>query len=327
MCGSGHNRSGARVFLKARIDCIEAAISAAGDAPLSLYEVVDGMGVRPFFDLEYATACNMQRSPHLNAQLVAAIVAEADKWLLQQCGKNVRVDHVVVLDSSNSAKFSMHVILHLQQRAALATIKDAKRLAEVVVGSLPPSLVRAHAPSGDMVSILDCHVYKRNQQFRLMGCVKFGNDRMLRLHELSTVATPSLQSTYQLFALADEPTALSKPAQGLADGTAAVALPQLVQHLAAALGCCFYNVQLHTQQGHNSPSLFVHTNSTACAQRQHVSNHVVVEVCCDRLAWRLLCRDRCNPSPWHDLLPEHLVCAPGAPVWLTQHLRKWCKQL
>lgn len=109
---------------------------------------------------------------------------------------------------------------------------------------------------------------------------------------------------------------------------AAACLPELVSALTAALGCSFFGIHMHAHRAALCPSLYLQTNSLQCATRQHASNHSVVELRCDNLQWRLLCRDGCRSGPWYDISRQLLKPRPGvAPAWLADHLTRWCRHV
>lgn len=202
---------GGRVFYRADVASIEQAVHAAGRAHLSLYEVVtEGLLVRPFFDLEYCKLSNSARTHAADDALIVAICQSASKILAEVV--NVGVQRAIVLDSSNAVKFSVHIILHLHEQHALATIKDGKTLAHQVAAILPRDLNEVQRADGQKQCIVDLAVYKRNQQFRIMGCVKHGDARVLRLHHSMTgsvalidtlICVPMMQAGLDLCRLAD----------------------------------------------------------------------------------------------------------------------------
>jgi hypothetical protein len=297
---------GGRVFYRADVASMEAAVHAAGPARLSVYEVVtEGLLVRPFYDLEYSKVSNPLRT--CDDALLSAIVDSTDKAVRDSTG--VGVGRTIVLDSSDAAKCSVHIIIHLQHNCALHSIKDAQCLARVlarqVVASLPAGLNQVMGADGSERSVVDLAVYKRNQQFRIMGCVKHGDARVLRPHHCMTDVVSLLDTLICMPAskpgLHVDSTSASGPAQPghvvASRHPVDAYLPELVSFLTGVLGCSIYNMQRHASRGSACPSLYLHTNSLQCAARLHASNHSVVEVRCDNLQWRLLCRDGCKKRP------------------------------
>jgi hypothetical protein len=116
-------------------------------------------------------------------------------------------------------------------------------------------------------------VYKRHQQFRIMGCVKHGDTRVLRLHPRTTKCDAQLVDT--LICVPADYTAVSMPPQQQADPVLRCRparvrcstewLPNLLLALSSKLTCGFYDIQLHARYGFDSPSVYLHTNRTTCS--------------------------------------------------------------
>lgn len=85
------------------------------------------------------------------------------------------------VDASDAGKFSRHVVVWLQDGAALSCVAEAGGLAAWVCAQLPDSLLMAASTDGVSCPVVDMHVYHKHQQMRLMGCVKLGDSRFLRL--------------------------------------------------------------------------------------------------------------------------------------------------
>lgn len=199
----------------------------------------------------------------------------------------------------------------------------------MVVALLPNELHHITSSTGGQQSVVDLKVYKRNQQFRILGCVKHGDSRVLRLHRCMTGSVPLLDTLIcvqpsNLALSIDSPSPAVQPAHhtSAAYGSAAAAyMPNLVMVLTSTLGCRIYSMQTHARHASASPSLYLHTYMLQCAVRTHASNHSVVEVRCDCMQWRLTCRDGCEPGAWHHLPADSFTVQPGvAPNWLVQHL-------
>lgn len=199
----------------------------------------------------------------------------------------------------------------------------------MVVALLPNELHHITSSTGGQQSVVDLKVYKRNQQFRILGCVKHGDSRVLRLHRCMTGSVPLLDTLIcvqpsNLALSIDSPSPAVQPAHhtSAAYGSAAAAyMPNLVMVLTSTLGCRIYSMQTHARHASASPSLYLHTDMLQCAVRTHASNHSVVEVRCDCMQWRLTCRDGCEPGAWHHLPADSFTVQPGvAPNWLVQHL-------
>jgi hypothetical protein len=303
-----------------------------------MYEVMfEGYSVRPFFDLEYLRAHNAERAESADIELINSIITITNASLATHAHTTIDTAKAVVLDSSNAVKFSVHVILPLQIGAALCSLADAKHLAATVVAQLPPELLLAQAADGRTCRIVDLGVYHKNQQLRIMHCVKLGDNRVLRPHPCMPESSPALVDT--LICVPRPPTSAlrvtfaamhasvhdmapaPRPRQLLQQASQGVdaAWPSLAAHLRSLLQCTLYNVQQHATTP-DVPSLFISTNSSHAPHALHSSNHAVIEVGCDRMQWRLLCRHGCAAGPWH-LLPVNCL-EPGvhAPEWWLGHL-------
>ena len=324
--------AGARKFILATVDEIASTILAAQAAP-SLYEVVSsGYAVRPYFDLEYSRTANPARTAQTDKHLVDSILYLVDRYIEQQ-GWDGCVDHArtVVLDASNAAKFSRHIIVHLSNNAALAGVGDAGALTAWVCSQLAPDLLMAAAPDGGTVSVVDKHVYHRKQQMRLLGCVKLGDNRVLRQLQLAQCSLADTllctASPAQRFGRGrDSSSGFHEKAGGTSTASAGVLAAALTAQVEAALhGGHVHSVHLHSRHGTAHPSIYAHTTSTTCAHRQHASNKAVVEVNCRQRTWRILCRDGCQPGPWQQVHSQHSLVGPAAPQWLQSHCATWDK--
>lgn len=299
---------GKKCFLASLAD-VEAAVQAA-ETPLSLYEVVGSA----YFDLEYSRSANRGREPSADMQLVGGMLGLVDAYCVAQ-GWATSVDsaRTVVLDASDAAKFSQHLVVWLQDGAALSGVAEARALAAWVCARLPDGLLMAASADGAPCPVVDMHVYHKHQQMRLMGCVKLRNSRVLRCQR------PALCSlSDSLLCVADPAVRLGGAGaqgpsgqQGTGVGGAAVgALATAVTHqLEAALqNGRISGVHAHSRHGAAHCSILAHTTSTACAHRAHASNRAVVEVDCQSRRWRLLCRDGCQPGAW-----QGIACAGRRP--------------
>jgi len=342
--------NGGRVFYVMSASDMATYVTPAGQPqPRCVYEVVyEGYSIRPYYDLEYLRDCNADRAAEADQALIDSLIAGTDA-VLQGVGHRIDHSKVVVLDSSSAAKFSVHIILPMQNGAALCGVPDARVVAARVLQSLTAEQAMARTADGGMRAIVDLDVYHKNQQMRIMHCTKMGDPRVLRPHicmqgrlpafedtlicvqrpHQSLCATFAAQVLQQMPSIAAEEGTVrgaSGPTTGQQCTETALhsAMPALATHLQQHLHVVLYRVQQHATRP-DLPSLFVHTASTTCASRTHNSNTVVVEIRCDKNEWRLLCRDpTCRPGDWQ-LLPLRCL-APGnaAPAWLVQHLKKHC---
>jgi hypothetical protein len=248
-----------------------------------------------------------------------------------------------VTDHPGSGSSSAHVILHMSADAGFCSVAHARSFAELVVAALPQHLTTAVGQHNQQISIVDLAVYHKNQQMRVMHCVKHGDNRVLRASALGK-SSPTFEDSLLCVAAshigASEVAAhastavhevmlhrsrVSSSPEYKCDANAV--LPDLCAMLSATLQCRMTFVMLHCSQLHSCASLFVHTTSTTCGHRQHNHNHAVVEVHCTTHAWRLLCRSSCPPGDWHIFMPNLLVASSSAPAWLQQHLLQHSCQL
>jgi hypothetical protein len=143
------NRGG-RKFFQATVHDVAATIQAT-QHPQSLYEIVgSSSAVRPYFDLEYSRTANPHRTAATDQQLVQQLQQHADAYFQEQ-GWPTAVDRhkTVVLDASNTDKFSQHLIIHMTNYAALTGVDQAAAIAAWVWDQLPQALCMAQTATGD----------------------------------------------------------------------------------------------------------------------------------------------------------------------------------
>lgn len=85
-----------------------------------------------------------------------------------QYGDYLPIDQFIIADSSDSAKFSRHIIIN---EFAVANHLEAREFAQKVVSFLPKCVAK----------FVDMGVYKSNQNFRLPECHKVGSARVKKL--------------------------------------------------------------------------------------------------------------------------------------------------
>jgi hypothetical protein len=311
------------------VEDIAAAIATA-QHPLSLYEIVPSdSAVRPYFDMEYDRTANPDRQQTTDAQLVNSILDLVAAYCKTQ-GWPTTIDRAatVLLDASNTHKFSQHLIVHLTGNAALTGVQAAAALAAWVCRQLPQTLLQAKTAAGEQKQTVDTQVYHKRQQMRLMGCVKLGDSRVLQLqHPQQTTLEDTLLSVLQpaaTYGSTANQTAqgLHHPAPAAHAGHGMLSSGMTAQVERALCGGYISSIHQHSRHGTAHPSIYAHTTSTHCAHRQHASNKAVVEIDCRAQTWRILCRDGCKPGPWHT---AECACVSGntAPAWLRAHCLRW----
>lgn len=143
--------------------------------------------------------------------------------------------------------------------AGLASVAQAKAVCMHVVAGMPAELRVVHTATGAAGCIIDQSVYNSNQQLR-----------------------PWAASSWQMTGCCSCKAAVLKTRWSACHSRAPCGWPQL-QSLAdrrPARVCCTHHQQLHGGQQHHTlrtgrgsehPSIYVHTDSTACMHAQHKS--------------------------------------------------------
>jgi len=290
---------GKRLFF---VDTAEGVQQCTAHGVASIYEVIPPTAMlRPYFDLEYSKHANPTRTAATDRAVVEHILALVDDFCVVN-GLDARVLHAmsVVLDASDGAKFSQHVIVHLSGGAGLASVVQAKAVCRHVVAGMPEALKAVHTEAGIVGCIIDQSVYSRNQQMRIAGCVKLGSDRVLRVLQPQGC---TLEDTLICMHQAEVvwPASLLAGPQRHSSTSTKLTAGQGLLHTAAADaisrgmgGCTITGSALHTAFGSDEPSIFVYTTSTTCAHRIHKSNRAYAELDCAAFRWRVLCRDGCQ---------------------------------
>jgi hypothetical protein len=125
--------------------------------------------VRPYFDLEYSRTANPQRTAATDEQLVQQLLQHAEAYFQKQEWPTAIDRHkTVLLDASNTDKFSQHLIIHMTNDAALTGVDQAAAIAAWVWDHLPQALCMAQTSTGEQRSVVDMQAYHRHQQMRLM---------------------------------------------------------------------------------------------------------------------------------------------------------------
>ena len=298
-----------RRFFNASSTTVSNVVQRSWRCPVSVYELVNTLGgklgMRMYCDLEFDKALNSTTTV-AEADIVGEVVRCVDKWLHMYCspdGLQVDVSKLVVLTASSDAKFSMHLILPLLGGALFSSVKHLKLMANYIAAESDKGILLVNNKQNEMKSMLDLSVYKENQQFRLMGCVKFGDSRALRGQQKyalqdTLICVDAARKTL-IGVTAQEPTdsGCDRTARqhvgggGSAARSANELCPSLSQFVSNELGGCrMYGVKWHKKYGEGSSSLYLYTSSKECCTKVHSSNTVTVEVCLQRLAWRVLCQ-------------------------------------
>jgi hypothetical protein len=321
------NRGG-RKFFMATVHDVADAIKAT-QHPQSLYEIVGSSNaVRPYFDLEYSRTANPHRTAATDQQLVQQLLQHAEVYFKeQQWPTTVDRHKTVLLDASNTDKFSQHLIIHMTNNAALSGVDQAAAIAAWVWDHLPHALCMAQTATGEQQSVVDMQVYHRHQQMRLMGCVKLGDTRVLRLQHpthcalADTLLTPDTIPTATYGRAAR--TGQHHGGSSTTSASTALAATLTAQLQQALHGGQIISLHTHSRHGTTHPSIYAHTTATHCAHRQHTSNKTVIEIDCSSQAWRLLCRDGCRPGQWQAAASRAAMLTDHAPDWLREHCMRW----
>ncbi|GAM18005.1 hypothetical protein SAMD00019534_011800 [Acytostelium subglobosum LB1] len=161
-----------------------------------------------YLDVEYMRKCN----PHLDGrseQVIDVLIKQMIKAIDHELHIKTTRDDVLDLDSSTPAKFSRHLIWHIQghyfsnnidvgrfvkhfiQRCEHCLLFDKDKLMESQEESDKDMLDMLHYllvrnDNGATVSVIDGGVYTKNRTFRLFLSSKFGKNQPLLLSKTNT---------------------------------------------------------------------------------------------------------------------------------------------
>jgi len=154
---------------------------------LSLYEVIHPNSLcRLYFDLEYDKECNSKRPLLWDVCLPQLILDIADKVMQKQCDRA----SLWVLDASNKSKFSQHIIVGVHPHGYLGNVQQVGSVVKNVC-DIAQHMDEFCALDGhhNKHCIIDTSVYSKNQQFRVMFCSKFEQQRpLVPINKLSAVS-------------------------------------------------------------------------------------------------------------------------------------------
>ncbi|KAL7547152.1 hypothetical protein ACHAWF_010474 [Thalassiosira exigua] len=183
------------------------------------YELIkEGTPCRLYFDLEFNKRANPTLTPALTEDLLTELFDEVRRHFRLVYDISVERSGLVDLDSSTSAKFSRHWILHLPRGALFSDAREAGAFVRGLVARLDAErasgalrsrgsevladhlFVNAEGRSdGDddegpkkLARFIDLGVYTRNRIFRILGSAKFGKpaDATLRIAEANEFPFP-----------------------------------------------------------------------------------------------------------------------------------------
>lgn len=232
-----------------------------------------------------------------------------------------------VLDASDAHKFPQHIIVHLSRGAGLGSIALAKVVCAHVIPHMPDALK----------AVSTIRRFISNQQLRIGGCVKVGSDIVMR------VLQPQGSSLDEILVCMPQEGVLwpAKGARTAAPQGAGTGKGQQggMWHAARVCGTCHQQQHichitgcaLHTSHGSNHSSLYVCTNSTACAHAQHKSNMALAELECDDRCVGVSCAgDSASQVPGSSS-QQHARCRQQQPLHGLQitvqgGVPSWCIQ-
>lgn len=141
------------------------------------YELIrESAPVRLYFDLEYALSDANSRVD--GEALVRTVLSAAAAMLFRLYGLLLEGRHVLQLDSSSSAKFSRHLVVHLPGGRLFRDNRHCGSFCRRLVAEFRQRLL-VTLPSGELGTVVDTSVYSRNRLFRLYLSSKFGKTAVL----------------------------------------------------------------------------------------------------------------------------------------------------
>ena len=155
------------------------------------YEVIpQGKPCKLYFDLEYLKQHNTSRDGH---SMTESLIVLVNKKLKDELGIESYYEDVLVLESSNDKKFSIHLIFTravfannelcgVFVRNLLATLKDSEE-----------NLLAVQDSDGDRSCFVDSSVYTKNRNFRLFLSSKFGKPSQLLVSTIDLLTINALE--------------------------------------------------------------------------------------------------------------------------------------
>lgn len=314
------NATGHRLFLVA--DPAVIVLGIRNNVLTCIYEVIpSGWMCRIFFDLEYKRVDLPARTAAEDDCAVQAIFSTSRQLLLEDC-QDVDVAASVVLDASDSSKFSKHLIV--ASTGPARSISDVQSFVRNVAVRLPA-----------LSFLIDLSPYKTNQQFRVPFCSKFGQMRPLLPVPFTVNGSTTLVYTCQSMTpdmFRTSCVSVSKVVKarlpfrsvsGISPGRSP--FPKLDAWVAGKFGRVF-QVKLD-RLFPNSALLFFFVESKFCSNvgREHLSNRVIiaVDVSACQFHQRCLdcdCKGYCSPAiPLDMSLLSPISVLPKFQEWLSIH--------
>jgi hypothetical protein len=141
------------------------------------YELIrEPAPVRLYFDLEYTLS---EANTRVDGEaLVRTVLSAAAAMLFRLYGLLLEGRHVLQLDSSSSAKFSRHLVVHLPGGRLFRDNRHCGSFCRRLVAEFRQRLL-VTLPSGELGTVVDTSVYSRNRLFRLYLSSKFGKTAVL----------------------------------------------------------------------------------------------------------------------------------------------------
>ena len=170
------NKSGSRRYFVSKKEKVWPTYK--DDTLKNLYEVISEGHSKLYFDLEFL---KLKENSNKNGEVMTKrLVNEVNDYLKRQYNQQNRFEDVLILDSSNEDKFSVHLIF---KKICFSDNRKIKHFLQDFEGQLSDEtrklfqIINRGSPS----SFIDTHVYNRNQCFRLFLSTKFGKSTPLKV--------------------------------------------------------------------------------------------------------------------------------------------------
>ena len=151
--------------------------------PKYYYEIVPpSVSCKLFFDLEFETSMNPEKD---GLKMVSKIIDLINEKLFKELKHKSSASDVIVLQSFYKTKFSAHLVFpHTIFSSILEVGGFVKNFTSLLSQEDKQFLTINH--DGREQLLIDMCVYKKNQQFRIMGSRKMGRMNPLNVSTLST---------------------------------------------------------------------------------------------------------------------------------------------
>ena len=170
------NKSGSRRYFVSKKEKVWPTYK--DDTLKNLYEVISEGHSKLYFDLEFL---KLKENSNKNGEVMTKrLVNEVNDYLKRQYNQQNRFEDVLILDSSNEDKFSVHLIF---KKIYFSDNRKIKHFLQDFEGQLSDEtrklfqIINRGSPS----SFIDTNVYNRNQCFRLFLSTKFGKSTPLKV--------------------------------------------------------------------------------------------------------------------------------------------------